>query len=188
MASGCCFISLSVRAFSTRLLNFILDEIGNRSFACWFYLDFSFKSPYTPTDQRVCTRVTVGKRFAVCSGAKNICISLARRRNDRHVLNLRSRYRRETKYRLPPKNYRSIAKPPNKYRHILVLPLPPKSLPPTKKKAPTSKNLPPYFGFNASAKVVTDINEKTANRLKITTVWQYRPACIRLKNRYRRPP
>ena len=44
------------------------------------------------------------------------------------------------------------------------------------------------FWFTASAKVVTAKNKKTANRLKITAVWQYRPACVRLKNRYRRPP
>ena len=78
------------------------------------------KSPYQPTVQRVRTRVTVGKRFTVCSGAKNICIQLARHHNYGQVLNLRSRYRRKTKNRLPPKNYRRTALPPKKYRHMLV--------------------------------------------------------------------
>ena len=80
----------------------------------------------------------------------------------------------------------------------MVLPLPPKSLPPKNEKPPTAKKLlpycitaekiPPFFCFTASAKVVTAKNEKTANRLKITALWQYRPACVRLKKRYRRPP
>ena len=60
------------------------------------------------------------------------------------------------KNRLPPKNYRRMALPP--------------------------KKIPPYFGFTASAKIVTAKNEKTANRLQITAVWQYRPARVRLKN------
>ena len=91
-----------VRAFCMKLLNSIHDEIGNRSLACWFCFD-CLKSPYKPTVQKVCTRVTVGKRFAVCSGAKTICIALARHRNYRQVLYLRSRCRRKTKNRLPPK-------------------------------------------------------------------------------------
>ena len=85
-----------VRAFCMRMLNCIHDEIVNRSFACWLYFD-CLKSTYKPTVQKVCTRVTVGKRFAVCSGAKNICIALARHRNYRQVFKLRSRYRRKTK-------------------------------------------------------------------------------------------
>ena len=85
-----------------------------------------------------------------------------------------------------------------KKRHDLVLPLPPKSLPPKNEKPRTAKKIspyciaaekiPPYFGFTASANVVTAKNAKTDNRLKITAVWQYRPACVRLKNRYRLPP
>ena len=73
---------------------------------------------------------------------------------------------------------------------IFCLPLPPKSLPPKNKK-----RLPPTFTavlhyrrkntaivwFTAPAKVVTVKNEKTANRLKITVVWKYRPAFVRLK-------
>ena len=77
----------------------------------------------------------------------------------------------------------------------LGLPIPLKSLPPKNEKPPTAEKLPPYritaeklppyFGFTAFAKVVTAKNEKTANRLKISAVWQYRPACVRLKKRYR---
>ena len=37
------------------------------------------------------------------------------------------------------------------------------------------------FGFTASAKVVTAKNDETAYRQKITAIWQYRPACVRLK-------
>ena len=77
----------------------------------------SMKSPYKRTVQRVCTRLIVGKWFAVCSGVKTICIW---HHNYRQVFNFLSRYGRKTKNRLPPKNYRRIALPPNKYRHILV--------------------------------------------------------------------
>ena len=91
----------------------------------------------------------VGKRFAICSGAKNICISLTRHRNYRQVLNLRSRYRRKTKNRLPQKNlppYCVTGKqlPPycitaEKRPPYLGLPLPPNSLPPKNEKSPTAK-------------------------------------------------
>ena len=43
VVSGYCFFSFFVRAFCMRLLNSIDDEIGNRSFACWFCLDFSLE-------------------------------------------------------------------------------------------------------------------------------------------------
>ena len=43
VVSGYCFFSFFVRAFCMRLLNSIHDEIGNRSFACWFCLDFSLE-------------------------------------------------------------------------------------------------------------------------------------------------
>ena len=72
-----------------------------------------------------------------------------------------SRYRQRMKNRLPPKNYRRIALP---WKNTAI------------------------FWLTASAKVVTAENEKTAYRLKITAVWQYRPACVRLKKRYRWPP
>ena len=71
------------------------------------------------------------------------------------------------------------------YRHILVLPPPPESLPPKNKKTPTAEKLPPYgitvetltpyFGFTASAEVVTAKKRKTAYSQKITAVWHYRP-------------
>ena len=99
---------------------------------------------------------------------------VARHRNYRLVLSLRSRYRQKAKNRLPPKIY----------RHVLVLPPPPKSLPPKNEKPPTAKKLPPYgitaeqlpphFGSTASAKVVTADNRKSAYRRKMTAVWHYR--------------
>ena len=52
----------------------------------------------------------------------------------------------------------------------------------------TAEETPPYLAFTASSKVVTAKIEKTVNRLNITAVWQYHPACVCLKNRYRRPP
>ena len=70
VVSGYCFFSFFVRAFCMRLLNSIHDEKGNRSFACWFCLDFSIEIAV----QTNCTRVTVGKKFAVCSGTKNMHI------------------------------------------------------------------------------------------------------------------
>ena len=98
------------------------DEIGNRSFACWFCLDFSLEIAVQTKRSKgiICTRVIVRKRFAVCSGAKNMHIATARHRNYRQLLILRSRYRRKTKNRLPPKNYRRISLLPKKYRHSLV--------------------------------------------------------------------
>ena len=117
-----------------RLLNSIHDEIGNRSFACWFCVDFSLEIGVQTNRSK---GMYVEKRFAVCSGAKNIFIQLARHRNYRQILNLRSRYRRKTNKCLPPKNYRRTAFRPKKYRHIFILPLPPKhhhriALPPKK--------------------------------------------------------
>ena len=41
--SGYCFFPFFVRAFCMRLLNSIHDEIGNRSFACWFASIFSLE-------------------------------------------------------------------------------------------------------------------------------------------------
>ena len=40
---GTPFFSFLVRAFCMRLLNAIHDEIGNRSFACWFASIFSLE-------------------------------------------------------------------------------------------------------------------------------------------------
>ena len=61
------------------------------------------------------------------------------------------------------------------YRRILDLPPPPKSLPPKNEKPPTAEKLPQYFGFTASAEVVTAKKRKTAYSQKITAVWHYRP-------------
>ena len=68
---------------------------------------------------------------------------------------------------------------------LLVLPPLPKSLPPKNEKPPTAETLPrygitaeklpPYFGFTASAEVVTAKKRKTAYRHKITAVWHYHP-------------
>ena len=69
---GYCFFSFFVRVFRMRLLNSIHDEIGNRSLAWWFCLDFSLEIAVQTNRSKACTRVIVGKRFAVCSGAKNI--------------------------------------------------------------------------------------------------------------------
>ena len=122
---GTAFFSFCVRAFCMRLLNSIHDEIvGNRSVPIGFASISRLKSPYKPTVQRVCTGVIVGKRFDVCSGAKSYAYTryLARHRNYRQVLNLRSRHRRKTKNRLPPKNYRRIALPPKavSYTHLTL--------------------------------------------------------------------
>ena len=125
-------------------------------------------------------------------------VTVARHRNQRQVFTLRSRYRGKTKNRLPPKNYRRIALPPKKYRHILVHRfrqsryrrkmnnrLPPKNyrrtaLPPKKYRHTW------FYRFRQSR-----YRQKRENRQppkKITAVWQYRPSCVRLKNRCRRPP
>ena len=90
----------------------------------------------------MCTRVTVVKRFAVCSGAKTICIQvqLARLRNYCQLLNLRSRYRRKTKNRLPPENYRRIALPPKNTAICWFTASATMSLPPKNEKPPIDKN------------------------------------------------
>ena len=90
------------------------------------------KSPYKPTVQRVRTRVTVGKTFVVCLGAKNVPGMYI----DSSAPQLPSSF--EFRFKLPPKNeqpltarncrrialppnnYRRIELPPKKYRHILV--------------------------------------------------------------------
>ena len=112
----------------------------------------------------------------------------------------------ECTFTSPPKNEKPLAAkklPPycitaEKITPYFGLPLAPKSLPPKNEKPPTAKKKSAVlhyrrkntaiFWFTASDKVVTTKNDKTANRLEITAVWQYRPACVRLKNRYRRPP
>ena len=54
VVSGYCFFSFLVRAFCMRLLNSILDEIGNSSFACWFCLNFSLEiAPYCITAEKI---------------------------------------------------------------------------------------------------------------------------------------
>ena len=135
-----------------KLLNSIHNDLGNRCFACWFASLSGLKSPYKSTVQRVCTRVIVGERFTVCSGAKNI--------PGMHIASQAPQLPPSFKFTftLPPKNEKPL----------------------TTKKVPPDY-IPPYFGFTASAEVVTAKNEKTANRLKITAVWWYRPTCVRLK-------
>ena len=66
------------------------------------------------------------------------------------------------KKRLPPKHCRHIELLLNNYRHILVLPL-------------SSKSLPPKKG-------------KTVYRRKITAMTHYRDVCVRLTKRYRVNP
>ena len=63
------FFPFFVHAFCMRMLNSAHDEIGNRSFACWCCFD-CLKLPYKPTVQKLCARVTVGKRFAVVRAPK----------------------------------------------------------------------------------------------------------------------
>ena len=71
----------------------------------------------------------------------------------------------------PPVNYRPAGR--KRYRHILDLPPPPKSLPPRNEKPPTAVKLPPYFSFTASAEVVTAQKRKTAYRRKITAILRF---------------
>ena len=140
-----------------------------------FTSSFGMNTP-SQTSKGICTRLTVGKEVCSSFGRRK---HVARHRNYRLVLSLRSRYRQKTNNRLPPKNY----------RHNLVLAHPPKSLPPKNEKPPnaeklppygtTAENLPQYFGFTASAKVFTAKKDKTAYRRKVT-------ACVRPKKRYRR--
>ena len=107
----------------------------NRSFACCFYLEFCMKTSNQTFEGYMYTRLTVGKE--VCRSFERRK-HVARHRNYRLVLGLRSRYRQKTNNRLPPKNYRRMTLPPKMYRHILVLPPPPKSLPPKNEKPPTA--------------------------------------------------
>ena len=71
---GTAFFPFLCVRFSMRLLNYIHDEIGNRSFAGWFCLDFSLEIAVQTNRSKGMYRVIVGKRSGVCSGAKNICM------------------------------------------------------------------------------------------------------------------
>ena len=93
------FFSFFVRAFCMGLLNSIHDEIGNRSFACWFCLDIS---------PEIAVRSNRSKGMYKGNRRKEVCrlfgrqkhmhvtiIAMNRDRNYRQVLNSRSRYRRK---------------------------------------------------------------------------------------------
>ena len=186
------FVCFFVYRFSWGCSYLFKMKRDNRSFACCFYLEFWHENAEPNVRRVYVSRLTVGKEVCCSFGRRK---HVARHRNYRLVLSLRSRYRRKTKKRLPPKNY----------RHILVLPPPPKSLPPKNEKPPTAETLPPYgitaeklpthFCFTgstkvvtakkrktayrrkitASAKVVTAKKRKTAHRRKITAAWHYLP-------------
>ena len=173
--SGYSFFPFFVRAFRMRLLYSIHDEIGNRSFACWFCLDFSLeiavptnrsKGTYKGNRRKEVYRLfgrqkhmhtaseapqlrpsfeftfTLPPKNEKPLSAKTTTAVLHYHRKNAAIFWFyrfrQSRYRRKMKNRLPPKNYRRIALPPKKYRHILVLTLPPKSLPPETRKPPTA--------------------------------------------------
>ena len=156
MVSGYCFFSFFVRAFCMRLLNSIHDEIANRSFACWFCLDFSLEIAVQTNRSKGKIRMSKGDR------RKEVCRLFGRQKhmhiaswapqlppgfeftftlppeNDKPLT--AKTYRRIA---LPRNNYRRIALPPKKYRHV-GFPLPPKSLPPKSEKPLTAKKLPPF--------------------------------------------
>ena len=67
---------------------------------------------------------------------------------------------------LPPSFESPFTLPPKNERPFTVEKLPP--------HGSTAEKLPPYFGFTASAKVVTARKRQTAYRRKITSVWHYR--------------
>ena len=147
MVSGYCFF-----LFCSRVLHEAAQfhswwkKIGNRSFACWFCLDFSLEIAVQTNRSKGMYKGN--RRIEVCLlFGRQKHMHTARHRNYRHVLNLRSRYCWKTKKRLPPINYSRIALPP--------------------------KRIPPYFGFAASAEVVTAEKWKTAYRQKITAVVYY---------------
>ena len=156
------------------LLNSIHDEISNRSFACWFCLDFSREisvqtnrskvmykgnrrkevcrlfgrqkhvhipswAPQLPPSLQFKFHVTAEKRriaylqtvtavlhyrrkipayFGFIASAKFVTAEILK------IANLKKRTR-----------YRLVALPLKKYRHILVLPLPPRRLPPKTRKS-----------------------------------------------------
>ena len=151
----------------------------NRSFARCFYLEF-WHEYAKPNVRRVYVQGEPSEKEVCRSFGHRKHLAINRYRSYRLVLSLRSHYRQKTNNLLPPRNYRRMALPPKMYCHILVLPPPPKSLPPKNEKPPTAEKLPPYFGFTASAKVATAKKRKTTYRRKITAVWHYRPACVRL--------
>ena len=193
-----------------RLLNSIHDEIGNLSLPVWFTSICRLKSRYKPTVQRLCTWVAVGKRFAVCSGAKNT--------KGLHIAGYAPQLPPsfEFTFTLPPKNEKPLTAKKNAailhHRQIITSVLhyrlkntalfwftaSPKVVTAEKRETTHGQKITAVlhchrkntaiFSFTGSAKVVTAKNEKTATRLKNTAVWQYRPGCVSLKNRHRRPP
>ena len=74
-----------------------------------FTSSFSMKTPNQTFEgcmyMYICTRLTVGKEVCRSFGRRK---HVARHRNHRLVLSLRSRYRQKTKNRLSPKTYRYI--------------------------------------------------------------------------------
>ena len=128
-----------------------------RSVARCFYLEFWHENA-KPNVQRVYVQAVVKEVWRSFGRRKHV----ARHCNYRLVLSLHSRYRQNTKNRLPPKNYRrwhhrqklpsyfgfsasaKVVTTAEKLSPYLVLPLSPKSIPPKIEKPPTAEKLPPY--------------------------------------------
>ena len=118
-----------------------------------FTLNFGMRTPNQTFEGYMYTRLTVGKEVCRSFGRRKHVV--ARHRNYRLVLSLRSRYRQKTNS-LPPKNYRRMALP--------------------------AEFLPPSFGFTASDKVVTAKKGKTAYRRNVTAIVWF---CRLRQSRYR---
>ena len=160
------FFCMFCCCFSFSFLSFVFHEAANiyssrnmitAVFPVVFTSSFGIKTPNQMFEGYM-YKVNRRKRVYRSFGRRK---HVARHRNYRVVLSLRSRYRQKTKnrlhrrkitaifgfYRLRQSRYRQKTKnrlPLKKYRHILVLPPPPKPLPPKNEKPPTTKKLPPY--------------------------------------------
>ena len=138
----------------------------NRSFVCYFYLEFL----QTKRSKGICTRLTVGKKLCLSFGRRK---HIARHRNYRLVLSLRSRYRQKKNV------YRPKITAVWHYRRIITA----------------------IFWFYHLRQSLYRQKTKTAYRQNITAVWHYRrkvtvifwfyrlrQSCYRQKTKNRLPP
>ena len=77
---GTAFFPFSIRsAFCMRLLNSIHDEVGSRSFACWFCLDFSLEIAVQTNRSKGKIRMSEGDR------RKEVCRLFGRQKPTRYA-------------------------------------------------------------------------------------------------------
>ena len=119
-------LSLNAIAFQSPVMPNARMSLCTQSVYSFSFPPRPLRTAHSRFPNMIHTRLTVGKEVC-CSFERQEHV--ARHRDYRLVLSLRSRCRQKTKNRSPPKNY----------RHILGLPSPPESLPPKNEKPPIAE-------------------------------------------------